>query len=362
MRKILLTALLCLITVPMLPSIATAQSITPEIEADQSAARIMAYFTVGRDDTPASNITVEQFSAHIAELSGGNYTVLPLSDIISAYNNGSALPDNTVALTFDGGDKSILQYAIPLMEAKNLPYTLFIAPSRADQKNSPYMDWDALKKIAKSPLATLGLHDAVYSDLSMQSAEQIKRTLNNATSRFREKAGANPLFFAYPFGVYNKAAKDIISSYGFEAAFGQQSGVAYVGSDLFALPRFTMTENYGDEARFKMTANALPLPVKDITPSLTIVDQELPPIGFTLSDKNISLDNLSCFASGQDKPSISVIGSDRVEIRLKDHIGASRFRINCTLPAAAQGVDENPRWRWLGMLLTRGETLNDESE
>jgi peptidoglycan/xylan/chitin deacetylase (PgdA/CDA1 family) len=103
--------------------------------------------------------------------------------------------------------------------------------------------------------------------------------------------------FAYPFGEYSLAYKQIVERQGFMAAFGQQSGVAYAGADMFALPRFSMTTPYGDIERFRMTAMALPLPAFDVSPPDPYIKNNNPEIGFTIDEglKN-QVKAMSCFS------------------------------------------------------------------
>lgn len=327
-------------------------------KADESAARIMVYFAVGRDDTPAASVTIDQFKAHMAELANGNYTVLSLADILKAYKGNKPLPENTVAITFDGGDKSVLVNAAPILADYDFPYTVFISTGYADTNYPNHLSWADIKTLSRNGLASFGLHPDSYMSLSGKNEETIRSRLNNATVRFRNEMDVNPLFFAYPFGKYNQNYHRIVSAYGYLAAFGQQSGVAYNGADLFALPRFTMTENYANIDRFRMTANALPLPVTDMTPRYSHINNAKPSIGFSAPDLSGQMNRLSCFASGQDKPVIDIVGDSRVEIRLKDSIDETRFRLNCTLPTN----DKNQRWRWLGALYTSNETIVESQE
>lgn len=326
------------------------------IQADKTAARILVYFTVGRDEAPATNVTLEQFKSHIQELTDGDYTVLPLPKIITAYQANKPLPENTVAITFDGGDKSILKNAVPLLEAHKLPYTVFIATTRANQNDPRYLNWDDIRLMLKSPLFTIGLHPEIYSNISNNKAPYIRSKLNNATSRLRKETSVNTTLFAYPFGENTQNYKNLIAAYGFKAAFGQQSGVAHAGADRFMLPRFTMTENYANDQRFQMTISSLPLPVSDATPRASHILNTQPAIGFTVSDDIGGIHALSCFASGQERPSIDIVGGKRVEIRLKQPIDQTRFRVNCTLPVKEDNGSEAKHWHWFGYLMTLDET------
>ncbi|HLT76966.1 MAG TPA: chitin deacetylase, partial [Ferrovibrio sp.] len=48
----------------------------PAVAADHAA--ILMYHRFGEDSVPSTNIRLEQFDAHIAELTAGRYSVLPL--------------------------------------------------------------------------------------------------------------------------------------------------------------------------------------------------------------------------------------------------------------------------------------------
>lgn len=214
-----------------------------------------------------------------------------------------------------------------------------------------YMGWDDLRALKRSPLVSFGLHPSSYGRLTGSSAEEIRRQINSGISTLRERLDVETPFLAYPFGEYDAAYGKIVTDMGFKAAFGQQSGVAYAGHDLFALPRFTQTERYGDLERFQMSANALPLPATDISPADPSLKTLNPAIGFTVPDTLVkSLKSLSCFSSTQEKPELQILNA-RVEIRMKAPFAEERPRINCTLPVAG-AADEEPRWRWFGALYT----------
>jgi hypothetical protein len=171
-------------------------------------------------------------------------------------------------------------------------------------------------------------------------------------------------FFSYPFGEYTAAYKAIIESSGFTAAFGLQSGAAFHSSDFFALPRFTMTDKYGDLERFRTVAQTLPFPVIDVEPQGTELSADNPVIGFSVPAYLVSsLKSLSCFATGQPEPEMHIL-DERVELRLKETIDEDRIRINCTLPGPSNPDDDTPAWRWFGMLLVKepGEEPSDTAD
>lgn len=323
---------------------------------DQTAAVILVYHRIGEDAYPQSNITLDQFADHVDELLNGGYTVMPLSSVIHAFENGKALPPRTVVLTFDGGYRSAFENGIPLLEENGLPYTVFVSSGLLDQAGAQYMGWGNLRTLKKSSLAGFGIHPARYDRLHGLPEADIARQINSTRAAFRKEMGENPSFFAYPFGEYDAPYKTLIEKQGFTAAFAQNSGVAYAGADMFALPRFAMTESYGDRDRFRMVASALPFPVRDVEPADPHIKTANPAIGFTTdSALASSLDAIRCFVSGQDKPTVERLGETRVELRLSAPLTRERVRVNCTLPSGQESENGEVLWRWFGMLLTVGD-------
>lgn len=332
------------------------------IPQDNSSAVIFLYQRIGEDTLPQSSISVEQFKEHIRELKTDGYTVLPLGRIIHALKNGDTLPQKTVALTLEGGWQSTAQTAIPLLLEAELPFTLFIASDMADGSQPNHMDWKELKNLKRHKLVELGILPAAYVHMTSLSAEENAGLINRAVSTYRDTLGEEPLFFAYPYGEYSKDIRAQVATYPFLAAFALQSGVTYSASDFMTLPRFIMTDMYGDIDRFRLTANALPLPVTDAMPDNMVLAENPPLIGFTVAPELSDLSRLSCFISGLGKAGIFKPGGNRVEIRLEEPLQERRTRINCTMPDDTIIPGEPQSWRWFGMQLVADDVQDDVTD
>lgn len=342
--SLLIGAILACTLLAPIPAAAT-------LPVDKSVAVIFVYQRIGEDSAAQGNISVDQFKQHLDELQKGGYHVLPLEKIIDAVKKGEPLPAKTVGITFEGAYQATLANAVPLLQDAQMPFTVFFAADMLESDNSARMTWDQIKELKKNDLASFGILPASYDHLISQTPEKNAEEINRAVTRYRETMGTAPEFFAYPYGEFNAALKKQIAGYKFKAAFGQQSGVVYSGSDFNALPRFTMTDEYGDLDRFMLTAHALPLPVTDAVPEDTVLTQNPPVIGFTVTPELKNLAKLSCFASDTGKLPLTRIGN-RVEIRPAAAFTDRRTRINCTLPNETFMPGEPPNWRWFGMLLT----------
>ncbi len=324
-----------LVAAPVDPAVA-------EGPADNGAAVIM-YHRFGESELPSTNIRLDQFEAHIAELTSGPYRVLPVPEIVAALNENRPLPDRTVGITIDDAFVSVYTEAWPRLRAANLPFTLFIATGAIDRGLGGYMTWDQVREMVAGGGVTLGQHGVDHGHMVAQSPEATRAELVAAAARFQEEMGEAPTVFAYPYGEYGLALRDIVVQAGFAAAFGQQSGAIARTGDRFALPRYPFNETYGDMDRFRLAVNSLPLPVRDVTPADTLVRPagNPPPYGFTVDETVSGVESLNCFASTGDS-SLERLGERRIEIRLAQPLSPGRTRINCTMP----GPDG--RWRWFG--------------
>ena len=321
----------------------TAIAEAKKLEQDDSKATILAYHRIDEPQYPNSSLSFEDFKAHIKELQEGNYNVMQLDKLLNAIEHEKPLPPRSIAITFEGNHKSANDNAIPLLMEENLPFTLFI-PSNSTKIMS-HLDWKTLKKISKYSGADFGISPTDYKHISDLPKSDITRAINQSRIDFKKHMKREAQFFSYPFGEISNTLKTILNEQGFKAAFGAHSGIIYKNADRLALPRFTMTENYADIERFRMIANALPLPVSETVPENWKIEMPLSQIGFTLHEK-LDGSKLSCSISNQSKPRIEIVGN-RVEIIPREPITDERTRLNCIMP---EHKGDQKQWRWSGML------------
>lgn len=311
---------------------------------------VFAYNRVGEDRTPGNSIRVDQFEAHLEELTSGGYTVLPLPQIVEALRNGSLLPDRTIAITIDEASRSFYREAWPRLREAGLPFTLFVGTDALDRGSPAHMSWDELRQIAATSAVTIATLGASAQPAALRPVADVEAELRRGVSRLQTELGQRPTLYAYPFGEMSAALRELVAAQGFAAAFGQQSGVAYPGEDRWALPRFVMNEAFGGTERFRLAAGALPLPVSEQTPEDPLITVNPPPIGFTVDRDIGDLSRLACFASGQGRTALERFDEGRVEVRIAAPLPPGRPRINCTLPTL------DGRWRWYGVQLVVPET------
>jgi peptidoglycan/xylan/chitin deacetylase (PgdA/CDA1 family) len=307
-----------------------------------SYAVLLVYHRFGETGAPSSNIRLDQFDGHLQELLDGGYNVLPLADIVKALRDGETLADKTVGISIDDAYASLYANAWPRLRAANFPFTVFIATDTIDRKAPGFMSWEQLRELVESGLVTIGSQTGSHPHMPLTDAARNADELTRSAARIRDETGKAPTLFAYPYGEMSLTVKEQVKRAGYDAAFGQHSGVAHAYDDYFYLPRFSMNERFGDMARFRMAARALPLPVDDVTPADPFLAGENPPaVGFTLSGELRNIERMGCYSADQTLK-IERLDARRIEVRVPQAFPPGRARINCTLPA------DGGRWRWYG--------------
>lgn len=310
--------------------------------APAASAVVFAYNRFGEDQSPNSSIRLDQFESHIEELQDGDYTVLPLPEILDAIRTGKPLPDRAVAITIDDATKQVYREAWPRLRAAGLPVTLFVATDPLDRGAPTHMSWAEVRQMANAGV-TIGLLGSTTMSLLGRPMNEASSDIRRAADRVEAEVGRRPTLLAWPQGEYSSDLQELAMTLGFTAALGLQSGVVYSGADDKALPRFVMNEAYGSIDRFRLAANALPLPVDDLTPDEPLLTVNPPPMGFTVVGDVGDLGRLACFAGGQGRMKLERIDDHRIEVRIADPFPPGRTRVNCTLPVP------DGRWRWFGV-------------
>ena len=92
-------------------------------------------------------VTPQHFAEHLEHLRR-HYRIMSLGDLVMALKEGQ-LPKRAVVITFDDGYADNLHYARPLLEAADVPATVFIVAGQVDSRQEFW--WDELERVLLSP-------------------------------------------------------------------------------------------------------------------------------------------------------------------------------------------------------------------
>jgi len=331
--------LLTLITILLLSGAAQA--------SPPSGAVVLMYHHFGEARYPTTNVSLQQFDAHLSYLAQNRFEVWPLEEIIAQLKAAKPLPSRVVAITIDDAYRSIYDHAYPRLKARGWPFTVFVSTDAVDKKMPAFMSWDQMREM-QGHGASFANHSSRHDYLITQQKgepfsawqQRIRTDLQHAQQRLQQELERALPLFAYPYGEYNPALQQIIKEFGW-TAFGQQSGVVSQYSDRLALPRYPMAEQFADLGQFETKVMSLPLPVLSAAPVDPIIDRQNPPrLQLTVAQhQDIQLDQLNCFASNQGAAKVTWINRKRGQLTVEAHkpFGSRRSRYNCTAPSRASG-------------------------
>jgi len=132
--------------------------------ASLTGAGILMYHRFGENTVPSTNIRLEQFDAHIAELKSGPYHVMGLPEIVAKLKSGEKLPDRAVAVTADDAYISAFTEGWPRLKKAGIPFTLFVATEPVTSKLRGYLTWDQIRQM-KAEGVTIGAHSHRHPSL-----------------------------------------------------------------------------------------------------------------------------------------------------------------------------------------------------
>ncbi|HKL48673.1 MAG TPA: polysaccharide deacetylase family protein [Desulfuromonadales bacterium] len=325
-------------------------------------ANIMVYHRFGDSRYPSTNIETTVFRDQLAYLKENNYTVITFGDLVRRLQNEADIPERCAVLTIDDAFTSFLEVGLPLLREYDYPATLFVSTGSVGEGG--YLSWKQLR-IVQAEGIEIGNHSHTHDYLlerksdetSLAWKKRVRDDIIQAQKLFAKRLGHKPDVFAYPYGEYSPQLQEIVKDIGFDAAAAQQSGVAYAGSDMLALPRFPMGGPYGTLEGFQEKIAMHPLPVKAVEPGSPVVRDENPPrLRVKIETGIVDLDRLNCFVQGQDRCQIIEDPSSRGTyiVEAKGPLVGRRSKYTLTAPGR-----DGEGWYWYSHLWVQ---LNNAEE
>lgn len=166
------------------------------------------------------------------------------------------------AVTFDDGLVSVLENALPELEKRNIPATLFIptgylgqkctwmrvgkmVPSERDRKqllHDSVMSADQLRKI-KNDLVTLGAHGVRHIHLTSLTQEEDWKELRDSKFELEQIIGQEIDLFSFPRGMYTPGTVQRAREAGYRRVFTIEPKPGLCEPGEFVTGRVTVEPN-----------------------------------------------------------------------------------------------------------------------
>lgn len=176
-----------------------------------------------------------QFESHLKYLKENDYYGVTMNDLEMFIDGKIQLPEKSVLLTIDDGEKSVIDIAIPLLNKYEINATMFLITSygKKEEYYSPYLEIHShshnMHKTGICPGTDQGspfvCHDR---EILLEDLKKSRELLDGST------------VFCYPFYEYNDYAIQILKEAGFTMAFNGNWTKITVGSNKLELGRYTI--------------------------------------------------------------------------------------------------------------------------
>jgi len=267
---------------------------------------------------------------------------MDLEEVITALKIGVDLPDRCVSLTIDGAHQSAFTEAYPRVVRYDYPLTVFVGTEAVDQGLAGFLDWDQLREMHAHRISFQNhshSHDHLIRRQEDETADdweqRVAADIQTAQNRLREELGSSPTLFSYPYGEYNQALKQTVSSMGL-IGFGQHSGPLWRQADFTAMPRFALASFHARMRSFAKKVSSLPLPITGAFPEDPVVplDEWRPALTLVFQPDVDNAKALTCYVNGSSQVNYQWLDqpAGAVVITPKGRLNVGRNRTHCTLP------------------------------
>jgi peptidoglycan/xylan/chitin deacetylase (PgdA/CDA1 family) len=209
---------------------------------------ILTYHSI---DSSGSVISTppEKFRNQMQFLYDASFQIISLKEVVRQIEAGNALPERSVALTFDDGFENFYSEAYPLLKKFGFAASVFLVSGYCEKDNQwggqPSMipklnllSWEQIREMAGNGIE-FGSHTVNHPDLTALSGKEAEEEIINSKSMMEDRIGSKVAFFAYPYGKMNANTKAIVARE-FTGACSTKMEMATAGSDVYALPRIDM--------------------------------------------------------------------------------------------------------------------------
>ncbi|MBF0520717.1 MAG: polysaccharide deacetylase family protein [Nitrospirae bacterium] len=218
---------------------------------------VLTYHCIGTPKNsvrlPGLYVTSKMFAFQMYYLKTFGYNVVRLNDIL-AFSLEQPSNSKLVAITFDDGFKSFLEFAFPILDKYKFPATVFLVSSLAGKHNawdSDYvneirelMDWDDINFL-KEKAIDFGAHSKTHPDLPKLSESDLETEIRGSKDDIESKLSIPIDFFCYPYGSYDDKVTASVKRAGFKAAFTTKKGYVRTGDKPYEFNRMSIKLNTG---------------------------------------------------------------------------------------------------------------------
>lgn len=203
--------------------------------------RVLMYHMVSEHRKGAKfnglRVRPSRFEAQLAYLSRNGWQFFTVSEL---WRQWDALPEKSVAITFDDGYADNLHNALPLLEKYDAKATIYMVVDRHDRDWSTHkkahhdsgelarerkLTDDEVLQLVRSGRIEIASHTLTHINMPATPAESKRHELVAAHEQLASLTGQPVRSFAYPFGIFGDDDVQLVADCGYETAVTTIDGI-----------------------------------------------------------------------------------------------------------------------------------------
>ena len=174
-------------------------------------------------------IPEDVFAEQLAVLRGGGWQPVDMTTFVEGLSEPERLPERTALITFDDGQRSVRELALPVLERFGCPAVLFMPTDFVGLTNTfdrepdePLCDWDDLRELQGRGLSVQS-HGESHRPFSKLGPQERALELEHSKAVLEAELQQAVELFAYPYGDDAGLPPELheaLGRAGYVAAFG----------------------------------------------------------------------------------------------------------------------------------------------
>ena len=204
---------------------------------------VLIYHRVGRRTSVEVDLPAALFDEQMAFLASETSLVTLSDGLARLTDGGSGARESMVAVTFDDGTADFVEVALPILAARAVPVTLYVATDFVEQgvsfpDDGVPLSWSALGDAVSSGLVAVGSHTHGHTLLDRLPVAEIDDELDRSIELIGDRLSVHAAHFAYPKAVMGSSAANAAVKARFESAAVAGTRVnPYGATDPYRLAR-----------------------------------------------------------------------------------------------------------------------------
>lgn len=220
---------------------ASAIEPSPVVPAERVPILLYHHIAVKTPQNPYF-VSPETLTKQFQWLCENHYSVISLPALTKALQDKTPLPEHSVVLTFDDGDKDQVTNALPILKQFGYTATFYIITGHLH--DAPYMDEADVRLLHDSGM-TVASHTVTHPNLARMAGTHLREELSQSKQVLESIVHTPVTDIAYPGGAFSSMVEEEAKKVGYVSAtttrhrFTELKG----NENLLALPRIHIDDD-----------------------------------------------------------------------------------------------------------------------